>query len=234
MNQIWPRQDGVAARMDALARRVAWELETLTYPARDWVRPLPGDALQVAIIGAGQAGLALAFALQRARIGPVQVIEALPEGASAVWTGFARMETLRTPKHVIGPEGGVPSLSVRAWYEARHGEAAWAALHKLPRQEWQALQGSSTSLPAPPQHAEEKRPELVVAPLLAFDRFGGRLGQGGGHYDRALAALRRTGPVFLLGLAFAGQEVDRLDLEPHDQPLDAVLTEAGYRRLPQA
>ncbi len=138
MNHIWPRQDGVAARMDALARRVAWELETLTYPARDWVRPLPGDALQVAIIGAGQAGLALAFALQRARIGPAQVIEALPEGASAVWTGFARMETLRTPKHVIGPEGGVPSLSVRAWYEARHGEAAWAALHKLPRQEWQA------------------------------------------------------------------------------------------------
>ncbi|MCX7373596.1 MAG: NAD(P)-binding domain-containing protein, partial [Alphaproteobacteria bacterium] len=138
MNQIWPQQAGAAARMDALARRVAWELATLTYPARDWVRALPGDALQVAIIGAGQAGLALAFALQRARIGPLQVIEALPEGASAVWTGFARMETLRTPKHVIGPEGGVPSLSVRAWYEARHGEAAWAALHKLPRQEWQA------------------------------------------------------------------------------------------------
>ena len=92
----------------------------------------------------------------------------------------------------------------------------------------------ASGLPAPPQHAEEKRPDLVVAPLLAFDRFGGRLGQGGGHYDRALAELRRTGPVFVLGLAFAGQEVDRLDLEPHDQPLDAVLTEAGYRRLPQA
>ena len=96
------------------------------------------------------------------------------------------------------------------------------------------LEPDASGLPAPPQDAEETRPDLVIAPLLAFDRFGGRLGQGGGHYDRALAELRRTGPVFVLGLAFAGQEVDRLDLEPHDQPLDAVLTEAGYRRLPQA
>lgn len=96
------------------------------------------------------------------------------------------------------------------------------------------LAPDASGLPAPPQDAEEKRPDLVITPLLAFDRFGGRLGQGGGHYDRALAELRRTGPVFVLGLAFAGQEVDRLDLEPHDQPLDAVLTEAGYRRLPQA
>jgi 5-formyltetrahydrofolate cyclo-ligase len=96
------------------------------------------------------------------------------------------------------------------------------------------LEPDASGLLAPPQDAEEKRPDLVIAPLLAFDRFGGRLGQGGGHYDRALAELRRTGPVFVLGLAFAGQEVDRLDLEPHDQPLDAVLTEAGYHRLPQA
>jgi 5-formyltetrahydrofolate cyclo-ligase len=96
------------------------------------------------------------------------------------------------------------------------------------------LEPDDSGLLAPPQDAEETRPDLVIAPLLAFDRFGGRLGQGGGHYDRALAELRRTGPVFVLGLAFAGQEVDRLDLEPHDQPLDAILTEAGYRRLPQA
>jgi len=79
-----------------------------------------------------------------------------------------------------------------------------------------------------------RRPDLVITPLVGFDRFGGRLGQGGGHYDQALASLRRTGPVFVLGLAFAGQEVDRLALEPHDQTLDAILTEAGYRRLPQA
>lgn len=87
---------------------------------------------------------------------------------------------------------------------------------------------------APASDAPERRPDLVIAPLLAFDRFGGRLGQGGGHYDRALEGLRRAGPVFVLGLAYSGQEVDRLVLEPHDQTLDAVLTEAGYRRLSRA
>ena len=97
-----------------------------------------------------------------------------------------------------------------------------------------ALEPDAAGQPAPASGAPERRPDLVIAPLLAFDRFGGRLGQGGGHYDRALEGLRRAGPVFVLGLAYAGQEVDRLDLEAHDQPLDAVLTEAGYRRLPQA
>jgi len=115
MNDFTHRpEEESSARLAALSRRVAWELETLGYPSRDWVAPLPEGALQVAILGGGQAGLALAFALARARIGPVQVIEALPEGRSAVWTGFARMETLRTPKQVLGPEGGVPAFSVRA------------------------------------------------------------------------------------------------------------------------
>lgn len=96
------------------------------------------------------------------------------------------------------------------------------------------LAPDAAGVPAPHPDCPERRPDLVITPLVGFDRFGGRLGQGGGHYDRALAGLRRSGPVFVLGLAYAGQEVDRLALEPHDQTLDAVLTEAGYRRLPQA
>ncbi len=72
-------------------------------------------------------------------------------------------------------------------------------------------------------------PDLVLVPLLAFDPYGGRLGQGGGYYDRTLAQLRAERPVFVLGLAYAGQEVERLPAETHDQPLDAVLTETGLR-----
>lgn len=82
--------------------------------------------------------------------------------------------------------------------------------------------------PSPPPEAPQVRPDLVICPLLAFDRRGGRLGQGGGHYDRTLEALRAAGPVFVLGLAYAGQEVEALDIEPHDQRLDAILTENGY------
>lgn len=68
-------------------------------------------------------------------------------------------------------------------------------------------------------------PDLVLVPLLAFDRTGARLGYGGGFYDVTLTALRAAGPVFALGLAYAAQEIDRVPTEPHDVRLDAVLTE---------
>ncbi len=80
----------------------------------------------------------------------------------------------------------------------------------------------------PKATAVEVRPDVVIVPLLAFDRTGGRLGQGGGHYDRTLEQLRAEGPLFALGLAYAGQEVHKVPAEPHDQKLDAILTETGY------
>jgi 5-formyltetrahydrofolate cyclo-ligase len=83
-------------------------------------------------------------------------------------------------------------------------------------------------IPSPPLEAEALTPDLVIAPLMAFDRSGARLGQGAGHYDRTLENLRAGGQVFVLGLAFAGQEVARVPAEPHDQRLDAILTETGY------
>ena len=83
-------------------------------------------------------------------------------------------------------------------------------------------------IPAPPPFAPAGAPDLVIAPLLGFDRRGGRLGQGAGHYDRALAALRAAKPVFVIGLAFSGQEIAELPAESHDQRLDAILTETDY------
>lgn len=83
-------------------------------------------------------------------------------------------------------------------------------------------------IPAPGPDAEHLLPDLVITPLLAFDRRGHRLGQGAGHYDRTIANLRAVKPVFVLGLAFAGQEVEELPAEPHDERLDAILTETGY------
>jgi 5-formyltetrahydrofolate cyclo-ligase len=84
---------------------------------------------------------------------------------------------------------------------------------------------------APPLEASEARPDIILAPLLAFDRFGGRLGQGGGYYDRTLAALRAGPGVLAVGLGFAAQEVDEVPLGPHDQFLDAICTEISYRRV---
>lgn len=96
---------------------------------------------------------------------------------------------------------------------------------------WDSRDRAVTDLfgvPSPPSTASELHPDLIICPLLAFDRSGARLGQGGGHYDRTIANLRAMKPVFVLGLAYAGQEVAQLPAEPHDQRLDAILTENGY------
>src|SRR5581483_2549260 len=90
-----------------------------------------------------------------------------------------------------------------------------------------ALAPDAFGIESPLPGAPERKPDLVIAPLLAFDRSGGRMGRGGGHYDRALAALRARGPVFVLGLAYAGQAVAAAPMEYHDQRLDAILTEKG-------
>lgn len=73
-------------------------------------------------------------------------------------------------------------------------------------------------------------PEVLVVPLLAFDRRGYRLGYGGGFYDRTLEGLRARGPVTAIGFAFAAQEMAQVPIEPTDQPLDLIVTEAGEVR----
>ena len=90
------------------------------------------------------------------------------------------------------------------------------------------LEPDAAGIPSPTPDAALVEPDLIITPLLAFDRLGVRMGQGGGHYDRTLAALRGRGPVFVLGLAYASQQLARIPTEPHDQPLDAILTEKGY------
>lgn len=72
--------------------------------------------------------------------------------------------------------------------------------------------------------------DLILVPLVAFDRAGNRLGMGAGYYDRALQSLGHqtsTKPL-LIGMAHGFQEVDRIDAEPWDIPVDAILTESEY------
>ncbi|MGV9006629.1 MAG: 5-formyltetrahydrofolate cyclo-ligase [Brevundimonas sp.] len=88
------------------------------------------------------------------------------------------------------------------------------------------LELDGAGVPAPFPLAEIVEPDLIVTPLLAFDARGGRLGQGGGYYDRTFAA---RPAVIRIGLAYAGQEVDHLPVEAHDIRLHGVLTETGYR-----
>ncbi len=81
-----------------------------------------------------------------------------------------------------------------------------------------------------PAEGDWLEPDLLIAPLVAFDRRGGRLGYGGGFYDRTLARLRPRRPTLAIGYAYAAQEVESVPREATDMALDAVVTEAEVVR----
>jgi 5-formyltetrahydrofolate cyclo-ligase len=83
----------------------------------------------------------------------------------------------------------------------------------------------------PPPGAHMLEPNILFLPLLAFDSAGRRLGYGGGYYDRTLAKLRKDRAVRAYGLAFAGQEIERVPSNALDELLDGILTEKGYRQF---
>lgn len=82
-----------------------------------------------------------------------------------------------------------------------------------------------------PTEREPVRPDLIVLPLVGFDRRGGRLGQGGGYYDRTLVAHPQARRI---GLAWSCQEISAVPTDTHDLPLDAVLTEREWIAMPKA
>lgn len=86
--------------------------------------------------------------------------------------------------------------------------------------------GFGTFGPGP--DAEELDPEIMLMPLAAFDGRGHRIGYGAGYYDRAIARLGEARPK-LIGVAFDCQQVEAVPDEPHDQKLDAILSESGLR-----
>lgn len=70
-------------------------------------------------------------------------------------------------------------------------------------------------------------PQVLIVPLLAWDRRGFRLGYGGGYYDRTIQGLRAAGGCVAVGFAFAAQEVAEVPIDANDQRLDAMVTERG-------
>lgn len=126
MNQ--PDDQDAAARM---------ALRMMGPDPANWVPDRPGVDHNVAIVGGGQTGCALAFALRRAGIGKVTILEAAPnEDRAGIWLNAARMNMLRTPKTLPGPELGIPALSFQAWYEARHGQDAYDSIERIQRTDW--------------------------------------------------------------------------------------------------
>src|SRR5260221_2500318 len=128
-----------SADLLALEAHVRREVEMTAHPRTEWMLPRlhrGKPALDALIVGAGQSGLCIAFALMRDRVGNILLVDRAPEGREGIWAGFARMPTLRSPKDQTGPDLGIPSLTFEAWYDAAHGAGSFAGLNMIPTGAW--------------------------------------------------------------------------------------------------
>ncbi|WEG13484.1 NAD(P)-binding domain-containing protein [Pullulanibacillus sp. KACC 23026] len=127
--------------LEALNEQVKKDLACLAFGKMNRVHPVKDSerhVYDVIIVGGGQSGLGTAFGLLRERIANLLVIDENPEGFEGPWETYARMVTLRTPKHLTSIDYGIPTLTFRSWWEAQYGTTAWEAIDKIPRGDWMA------------------------------------------------------------------------------------------------
>jgi FAD-dependent urate hydroxylase len=138
MNAFSKAATDIPVGLPALEQRLQRDLAYLCWPGVTWMPERLHNGVRVmdvAIIGAGQAGLVAAAALQKLGI-HATVLDRSGKDFEGPWATTARMETLRSPKQLTGPALGLPALTFRAWFEAQFGETAWERLDKIPRLQW--------------------------------------------------------------------------------------------------
>lgn len=137
---------------------------------------------------------------------------------SAYWPikGEADLRPLMTRLHASGVTVALPLVEVKA---APLVFRRWTPETRMVRGDW--------NIPVPPPEAEALTPEIALAPVLGWDSDCFRLGYGGGYFDRTLAALAPR--PFTIGIGFESARLATIYPQPHDIPLDAILTEDGVR-----
>jgi FAD-dependent urate hydroxylase len=124
----------------ALEAQVRADLARTAHPHAAWLAPKLGPdgrpALDVLVVGAGQSGIATAFALMRSQVTNILVLDKSEAGQEGPWLTYARMPTLRSPKDYTGPDLDIPSLTYQSWHEARFGAQDWRNLDLIPRELW--------------------------------------------------------------------------------------------------
>ena len=130
----------MSSALIALEAQVRADLAKTAHPDAPWLRPTPGPdakpALDVLVVGAGQSGVAIAFGLMRSQVTNILVLDRAEQGQEGPWLSYARMHTLRSPKHYTGPDLDIPSLTYQSWHEARFGYEHWQTLGLIPRPLW--------------------------------------------------------------------------------------------------
>jgi FAD-dependent urate hydroxylase len=130
----------MSSALIALEAQVRADLAKTAHPNAPWLKSTPGPdakpALDVLIVGAGQSGIATAFGLMRSQVTNILTIDKAEEGQEGPWLAYARMHTLRSPKHFTGPDLDIPCLTYQSWHEARFGKEHWQHLGLIPRNLW--------------------------------------------------------------------------------------------------
>ncbi|MDR8763882.1 FAD-dependent oxidoreductase [Burkholderia multivorans] len=122
--------------LSPLNDRVREELRLLGAEPDNWVPQTPHVDHDVLIVGGGQSGVTTAFALRRAGVRRVSVVETQEPQRTGSWRAKARMINLRTAKSNLGPDLEIPSLTFQAWYEAKAGRDAYQNLVRIPTAAW--------------------------------------------------------------------------------------------------
>jgi 5-formyltetrahydrofolate cyclo-ligase len=151
-----------------------------------------------------------------------KAIDRLPLGPGSVVSGYRPVKDEADPSelmHAIAAKGHRLALPVVLEAGAALSFRLWS--------EGDPTIVNAFGIAEPAQSSETVEPTVILVPLLAFDSTGHRLGYGGGYYDRTLEKSAATA----IGIAYSGQEVKELPRERHDRPLDAVVTELGFRKF---
>jgi 5-formyltetrahydrofolate cyclo-ligase len=157
-----------------------------------------------ALIAACGGGVYAAYLPIRSELSPLPLVAAL--AASGIPRGTPSRISTAMP---ITPEPGLP-LTFHEWAP------------DMP------LDAGPYGTQQPPAGNRQLLPDVILAPMLAFDDGGWRLGYGGGFYDRTISGLRAAGhAVTAIGVAYSGQRVATVPTGPYDEAMDAVLTPDG-------
>lgn len=137
---------------------------------------------------------------------------------SAYWPikGEPDLRPLMAKLHNAGVTVALPLVESRG---APLAFRRWAPETRMIRGDW--------NIPVPPPDAQVVTPDIALAPLVGWTADGYRLGYGGGYFDRTLAVL--TPKPFVIGIGFEAAQLTTIFPQPHDIPLDLILTEAGVR-----
>ena len=147
-----------------------------------------------------------------------------PNGAniSAFWPLAEELDTLPL-LHALHEQGHQMLLPVMLGAGKPLAFGTWQPGDRLKEAAFKTLE--------PSDDKARLAPDIMLCPLLAFDRRGYRMGYGGGFYDRSIAQLQQQGELLTIGIAFAAQEVATIPTGEYDMPLDMIVTEKEVIRI---